>query len=89
MAAAMQRRNPIRHVVDVRDIRPDGNSLILSVTTDGGSAKLCMEKAGEGFQRYGDNGMLLTDSSGNYFVVDDRKKLPKGSQRLLTLYFGD
>ncbi len=89
VAASVNLRNPIRRVVELREIRPDGNALTLSVLTERGPAKIRMEKAGEGFQRYGDNGLLLLDSGGGYFVVPDRKTLPRYPQRLLTLYFGD
>ena len=70
-------------------MRTSGNQLALSVLSDGGPAKLRLEKPGEGCQDFGAHGLLLTDPEGNYYAIPDRRVLPRRQQRLLMLYFGD
>jgi ATP-binding cassette subfamily B protein len=89
VAEVVKRQNPIRRVVEIRDIRADGNAVILSVLAEPGPVEVRMEKAGESFQRYGDDGLLLAGADGEYFLVPNRSALPKYAQRLLTLHFGD
>jgi ATP-binding cassette, subfamily B, bacterial len=89
VAAVVNRQNPIRRVVEIGEIRTEGNILLLSVVTEQGPAQVRMEKAGESFQRYRDDGLLLTGEGGSYFLVPNRKALSKYAQRLLTLHFGE
>ncbi|MGA2254505.1 MAG: DUF1854 domain-containing protein [Thermoguttaceae bacterium] len=86
---SLARRYLIRRIQEIRQVLTSGTQLTLSVLTDGGPAKLRLEKPGEGCQEFGAHGLLLTDPEGNYFVIPDRSVLPRRQQRLLTLYFGD
>jgi ATP-binding cassette subfamily B protein len=86
---SLARRYLIRRVQEIRQLRTSGTQLALSVFTDGGLAKLRLEKPGEGCQDFGARGLLLTDPEGNYYVIPDRGALPRRQQRLLALYFGD
>jgi ATP-binding cassette subfamily B protein len=86
---SLRRRYLLRCIREIRQLRTSENVLALSVSTDGGPAAIRLEKPGEGSQPFGPNGLLLTDSTGNYFVIPDRNALPKRQQRLLALYFGD
>ena len=86
---SLARRYLIRRIQEIRQVRTSGSQLALSVLTDGGPAKLRLEKPGEGCQHFGAHGLLLTDPEGNYYVIPDRSALPQRQQRLLTLYFGD
>ena len=86
---SLARRYLLRRIREIRQVRTSGSELVLSVITDGGPAKLRLEKPGEGCQDFGAGGLLLTDPEGNYFVIPDRCALPRRQQRLLTLYFGD
>jgi hypothetical protein len=86
---SLARRYLIRRIEEIRQVRTSGAQLALSVLTDGGPAKLQLEKPGEGCQHFGAQGLLLTDPEGNYYVIPDRSALPQRQQRLLTLYFGD
>ena len=86
---SLARRYLIRRIQEIRQVRTSGSQLALSVLTDGGPAKLRLEKPGEGCQDFGAHGLLLTDPEGNYYVIPDRSALPRRQQRLLTLYFGD
>ena len=86
---SLRRRYLLRSIREIRQLRTSENVLALSVSTDGGPAAILLEKPGEGSQPFGRNGLLLTDATGNYFVIPDRTALPKRQQRLLTLYFGD
>jgi ATP-binding cassette subfamily B protein len=86
---SLRRRYLLRRIGEIRQLRTSENVLALSVLTDSGAAAIRLEKPGEGSQPFGRNGLLLTDSAGNYFVIPDRNALPKRQQRLLTLYFGD
>ena len=86
---SLRRRYLMRQVREIRQIGTSGNQLVLSVRTDSATVDLRLEKPGEGSQPFGNNGMLLTDASGSYYIIPDRGALPKWQQRLLTLYFGD
>jgi hypothetical protein len=86
---SLARRYLIRRIQEIRQLRTSGIQLAMSVLTDGGPAKLRLEKPGEGCQHFGVHGLLLTDPEGNYYVIPDRGALPLRQQRLLTLYFGD
>ena len=86
---SLARRYLIRRIQEIRQVHTSGSQLALSVLTDGGPAKLRLEKPGEGCQDFGTHGLLLTDPEGNYYVIPDRSALPRRQQRLLTLYFGD
>ena len=86
---SLARRYLIRRVKEIGQLRTSGAQLALSVLTDGGPAKLRLEKPGEGCQDFGAHGMLLTDPEGNYYLIPDRSALPRRQQRLLTLYLGD
>ena len=86
---SLARRYLIRRIQEIRQVHTSGSQLALSVLTDGGPAKLRLEKPGEGCQDFGAHGLLLTDPEGNYYVIPDRSALPRRQQRLLTLYFGD
>ena len=86
---SLARRYLIRRIQVIRQVRTSGTQLALWVLTDGGPAKLRLEKPGEGCQDFGAHGLLLTDPGGNYYVIPDRSALPRRQQRLLTLYFGD
>jgi ATP-binding cassette subfamily B protein len=86
---SLARRYLIRRIEEIRQVVTSGSQLALSVLTDGGPAKLRLEKPGEGCQEFGAHGLLLTDPEGNYYVIRDRGALPRRQQRLLTLYFGD
>jgi ATP-binding cassette subfamily B protein len=86
---SLARRYLIRRIQEIRQLRTSGTQLAMSVLTDGGPAKLRLEKPGEGCQHFGAHGLLLTDPEGNYYVIPDRGALPLRQQRLLTLYFGN
>jgi hypothetical protein len=86
---SLGRRYLFRRILEIRQICTSENVLALSVETDSGPAMVRLEKPGEGSQPFRQNGLLLTDSTGNYFVMADRNAIPKWQQRLLTLYFGD
>ena len=86
---SLARRYLIRRIQEIRQVHTSGSQLVLSVLTEGGPAKLRLEKPGEGCQDFGAHGLLLTDPEGNYYVIPDRSALPRRQQRLLTLYFGD
>ena len=86
---SLARRYLIRRIQEIRQVRTSGSNLRCAVLTDGGPAKLRLEKPGEGCQDFGAHGLLLTDPEGNYYVIPDRSALPRRQQRLLTLYFGD
>ena len=86
---SLARRYLIRRIQEIRQVHTSGSQLVLSVLTEGGPAKLRLEKPGEGCQDFGARGLLLTDPEGNYYVIPDRSALPRRQQRLLTLYFGD
>jgi ATP-binding cassette subfamily B protein len=86
---SLARRYLIRRVQEIRQVRTSGAQLTLSVLTDGGPAKLRLEKPGEGCQDFGAHGLLRSDPEGNYYGIPDRTTLPRRQQRLLTLYFGD
>ena len=86
---SLARRYLIRRIQEIRQVHTSGSQLAMSVLTDGGPAKLRLEKPGEGCQDFGAHGLLLTDPEGNYYVIPDRSALPRRQQRLLTLYFGD
>ena len=86
---SLARRYLIRRIQEIRQAAHQRQQLALSVLTDGGPAKLRLEKPGEGCQDFGAHGLLLTDPEGNYYVIPDRSALPRRQQRLLTLYFGD
>ena len=86
---SLARRYLIRRIREIRQMQTSGTQLAMSVLTDGGPAKLRLEKPGEGCQDFGTHGLLLTDPEGNYYVIADRSALPRRQQRLLTLYFGD
>ena len=86
---SLARRYLIRRIQEICQVRTSGSQLVLSLLTDGGPAKLRLEKPGEGCQDFGAHGLLLTDPDGNYYAIPDRRALPRRQQRLLTLYFGD
>jgi hypothetical protein len=86
---SLARRYLIRRIQEIRQAHTSGSQLALSVLTDGGPAKLRLEKPGEGCQDFGARGLLFSDPEGNYYVIPDRSALPRRQQRLLTLYFGD
>ncbi|MGO9113039.1 MAG: DUF1854 domain-containing protein [Thermoguttaceae bacterium] len=86
---SLARRYLIRRIQEIRQVHTSGTQLALSLLTDGGPAKLRLEKPGEGCQEFGAHGLLLTDPEGHYYVIPDRNALPRRQQRLLTLYFGD
>jgi ATP-binding cassette, subfamily B, bacterial len=85
---SLGRRYLFHDVREVKQILPKNNLLSVSVATDGGTREFSLAKAGENCQPFGASGLLLTDSSGNYYVISDRRTLPKRQRRLLTLYFG-
>jgi ABC-type transport system involved in Fe-S cluster assembly fused permease/ATPase subunit len=86
---SLARRYLIRRIQEIRQVHTSGSQLSMSVLTDGGPAKLRLEKPGEGCQDFDAHGLLLTDPEGNYYAIPDRRVLPRRQQRLLTLYFGD
>jgi len=86
---SLARRYLIRRIQEIRQVHTSGSQLSMSVLTDGGPAKLRLEKPGEGCQDFGAHGLLLTDPEGNYYAIPDRNELPRRQQQLLTLYFGD
>jgi ATP-binding cassette subfamily B protein len=86
---SLARRYLIRRIQEIRQVHTSGSQLSMSVLTDGGPAKLRLEKPGEGCQDFGAHGLLLTDPEGNYYAIPDRNALPRRQQQLLTLYFGD
>ena len=86
---SLARRYLIRRIEEIRQVHTSGTQLAISVLTDGGPAKLRLEKPGEGCWEFGAHGLLLTDPEGNYYAIPNRGALPRRQQRLLTLYFGD
>ena len=86
---SLARRYLIRRIQEIRQVHTSGSQLSMSVLTDGGPAKLRLEKPGEGCQDFGAHGLLLTDPEGNYYAIPDRNALPRRQKQLLTLYFGD
>ena len=86
---ARARRYLFRPIREVRQVRASGNQLIVSVFTDGGPAKLRLDKPTDRCQPFGDQGLLLTDAEGAYYVISDRASLPPRQRRLVALYFGD
>jgi len=86
--ASLGRRYLLRHIEDIRQVRANGSQLALTVLADGKAARIELEKPGEGFQSFGEHGLLLVDSRGAYYLIPDRRRLPRHEQRLLTLYFG-
>ena len=86
---SLARRYLIRRIQEIRQVQTSGSQLAMSVLTDGGLAKLRLEKPGEGCQDFGARGLLFSDPEGNFYVIPDRSALPRRQQRLLTLYFGD
>jgi len=86
---SLDRRYLLHRVQEIRQVRTNGNQLVLSVVAEGNPARVCLEKPGEGCQPFGRHGLLLIDRQGKYFVIPDRGALPRRQQRLLTLYLGD
>ena len=76
---SLARRYLIRHIRKSAKCGPAAAQLALSVLTDGGPAKLRLEKPGEGCQHFGAQGLLLTDPEGNYYVIPDHSALPGAS----------
>jgi ATP-binding cassette subfamily B protein len=86
---SLARRYLLRRIREVRQVRTQGQWLELLVLTEGGSTqRIQMEKQGEGYRPYGREGLLLVDTRGNYFVIPNRRALPRRQQRLVALYFG-
>ncbi|MCE9544370.1 MAG: DUF1854 domain-containing protein [Planctomycetia bacterium] len=79
---SLNRRYLLRRIREIRQVRASGNLLTMSVMTEGGLAALRLEKPGEGSQPFGDNGLLLSDAAGSYYVIPDRASLPRHQQRL-------
>jgi ATP-binding cassette subfamily B protein len=76
-------------VKDIRKMRIRGNTLVISVSTDGGPIDFQLRNSSDCSQPFGSNGLLLIDESEKYYAIPDRRNLPKHQQRLLNLYFGD
>jgi hypothetical protein len=85
---SLNRRYLLHIIREIQQIRIQHNHLTLHVATDGGPRVLQMEKPGENCQPFGDNGLLMTDASGNYFIIPDCCALPQRQQRLINLYLG-
>ena len=86
---SLARRYLLRHIHEIRKAQTSGKELVRAVLSDCGPATVRLEQPGDGYQSFGNNGLLLTDAQGNYYVIPDRSRLPKRQQRLLTLYLGD
>jgi ABC-type multidrug transport system ATPase subunit len=91
--AAVERslgRRYLFHAIDgIRQIRSEGNQVVLQVTTEGVRQKVHVDLRGNTFHRFGQNGLLLFDAQGGCYVIADRDGLPKRQRNLLELYFGD
>jgi ATP-binding cassette subfamily B protein len=85
---SLNRRYLLHIVREIQQIHIQHNHLTVQVATDGGLRVLQIEKPSESCQPFGDNSFLLTDVSGNYFIIPDSLAIPKRQQRLLNLYFG-
>lgn len=87
---SLARRYLLRPIREVRQVHPQGKWLELRVLTDGGIVqRIHVEKQGEGYRPYGREGVMLVDTQGRYYVIPDRRALPRRQQRLVALYFGD
>ena len=73
--ASAERRQVLRRIEEVRQVRTCGNALEMAVVTADGEENIRMEKSGESLQRYGRRGLLA-----------DRRQRPvlrhSGPQRL-------
>lgn len=85
---SLNRRYLLHIVQEIQQILIKHNHLTVQIVTDGEEKVLQIEKPSESCQPFGDNGLLLTDASGSYFVVPDCRALPKRQQRTINLYFG-
>jgi hypothetical protein len=86
---SLGRRYLFQSVDEIHQIRSEGNQVVLLVSVDGVRTGFQVDNRGDSFCRFGDNGFLLIDAQGSYYVVADRGKLPKRQRNLLELYFGD
>jgi ATP-binding cassette subfamily B protein len=89
VSRSLARRYLLQRIRSIRRVQPRGNQLELSVVTDRGPAKVQLERPGDGYQCFGNDGLLLADARGNYYVIPARSELPTSQQRLLALYLGD
>jgi hypothetical protein len=86
---SLGRRYLLQAVDEIRQIRAEGSQVVLLVSIDGVRGEVQVDNRGDGFRRFGENGLLLLDTQGSYYVIADRSTLPKRQRSLLELYFGD
>jgi ATP-binding cassette subfamily B protein len=86
---SLARRYLLRPIREVRQIRSNGQSLLLRVVMASGPARIELEQHGQSVQSFGRHGVLLIDRQGSHYVIADRGTLPRRQQRLLALYFSD
>ena len=86
---SLGRRYLLQAVDEIRQIRNAGNQIVLVVLHNGVRAEIEVDNRGDTSCPFGDNGLLLIDVQGCYYVIADRDRLPKQQRKLLELYFGN
>jgi ATP-binding cassette subfamily B protein len=86
---SLDRRYLLQHIDEIRQIRGKATQIALTVTVGGARKELQVDNRGENSRRFGDDGLLLFDVQGSYYVIGNRSALPVRQRKLLDLYFVD
>lgn len=88
----LARRYLWHNVAELRAIHTRGQLLSFQVRLEGAAAaptRFDVDRSASAVQRFGDCGLLLRDTQGEYYRLSDPARLPRRQRRLLNLYFGD